>query len=85
MPLSAFEARWGVDVFAPPEEAEAGVGGGSEAGKEWCNVCVRMMKGSGGEKEESGGSGGGVKPAMERVMLAVMKRAARVEQLASTR
>ena len=77
MPLSAFEERWVVEVFMPPAEAEHG------EGKEWCNVCVRMMKGSGGEKEESGGSGGGVKAAMECVMLAVMKRAERVEQLTS--
>ena len=83
LPLSAFEERWGVEVFMPP--AEDGAGGGGGSGKEWCNVCVRMMKGSGDETEESGCSGGGVKAAMECVMLAVMKRAERVEQLTSAR
>ena len=82
MPLSRFEEKWDVDVYVPP--AAAAVSGGGGAGGEWCNVCVKMKL-----SNELGSARAMVAMAAEKraecvlddVMLAVMQRAKRVEQL----
>jgi len=89
--LSKFEERWGVDVYVPAageEQPTAAGGSGSNAGEEWCNVCVRMKLACGEAVEEGEVDNAATKAAekdvnarMDGVMLSMMRRARRVEQL----
>ena len=79
VPLIDFEQQWKVDVYVPAiAEAAGGCGGG---GMQWCNVCVRMADCSVEEKETGSAVMMVAAGVMDSVMLAIMQRAKRVEQL----